>query len=93
MDIAICALTYKRPEGLRRLLDGLDGLTFSGPRPEIRIVIVDNDPRGSARAAYEQTAAVLRWPIEYVAERRPRTIGRPEHGIARGTEQPVDLLH
>jgi glycosyltransferase involved in cell wall biosynthesis len=50
---AICALTYLRPEGLRRLLDGLDQLD-PVPPGELVVFIVDNDPAGSARVVVDQ---------------------------------------
>ena len=71
MDVTVCALTYKRQEGLRRLLRGLDTLTFRSAPPDIRIVVVDNDAQGTAQPMCEQLASTLRWPLEYAAEARP----------------------
>lgn len=68
MKITILALTYKRPEGLARLIGGLDRLTFSAEPPEVTIVIVDNDPDGSARQACERFASEIRWPLKHVVE-------------------------
>jgi len=42
MKVAICAITFRRPEGLRRLLQAISALTFQTDPPEIEIVIVDN---------------------------------------------------
>ena len=53
MRTAICALTYLRPEGLRRLLDGLDQLD-PVPPGELVVFIVDNDPAGSARTVVDE---------------------------------------
>ena len=82
MEVAVCALTYKRPEGLARLLDGLDKLVFRDAAPRLRIVIVDNDPEGSAREVCERLAENVRWPLEYVAE--------PQRGIARARNTALD---
>lgn len=41
--VAICVATYRRPEGLRKLLDSLNILTFTGTVPRITVVVVDND--------------------------------------------------
>ncbi|UCF32244.1 MAG: glycosyltransferase family 2 protein [Phycisphaerales bacterium] len=74
MKIAICALTCERPDGLTRLLKGLNDLTFGDPPPQVTLVIVDNDPAGSAGCICERFAQELRWPLEYVVE--------PHRGIA-----------
>jgi len=74
MNITICALTYMRPEGAARLIKGLCALAFGDEEPDISLLIVDNDPEGSARATCEALAATSRWPLRYVIE--------PERGIA-----------
>ncbi|MHC4946695.1 MAG: glycosyltransferase [Planctomycetota bacterium] len=70
--VAVCAATYRRPEGLRRLLEGLAALAFADRRPEIEVIVVDNDPERSAapicRAAGDGAA------VRYVSE--------PVRGIA-----------
>lgn len=49
MKIAVVAITYKRPDGLRKLMRELMRQDLSGtPVEELNIVIVDNDPAGSA---------------------------------------------
>lgn len=53
--VAICACTYKRPEGLRKLLAGLARQTFAGLEeadgraPDMVIVIADNEGSEAAR--------------------------------------------
>jgi glycosyltransferase involved in cell wall biosynthesis len=71
MTVAICALTYKRPEGVRDLLDGLSGLGHTKDLPPTRIIIVDNDPDESARAICEVASHGIPFPLQYVAEPRP----------------------
>ncbi|MHC5109448.1 MAG: glycosyltransferase family 2 protein [Planctomycetota bacterium] len=68
MSIAVCALTYKRPQGLSRLLEGLSALSFSNQTPAIRLIIVDNDPSGSARELCGSFASRCPWEIQYVVE-------------------------
>lgn len=69
--VTVCAATYRRPQGLRRLLDGLSALTFENPTPKISIIIVDNDPAGSAQPFVEDAAARLPWTVAYVHEPAP----------------------
>ena len=78
-SVAVCALTCQRPAGLSRLIRGLAELTFDGEPPEVTIVVVDNDPQGSARQACTQLGGETPWPIRYVIE--------PQRGIpfARNT--------
>ncbi|PTX53732.1 glycosyl transferase family 2 [Melghirimyces profundicolus] len=69
MKVTICVATYKRPEGLKRLLEGLNQLEFmKSKKPSIEIVVVDNDSRESARSICEEIDHVLRWPLKYDIE-------------------------
>jgi glycosyltransferase involved in cell wall biosynthesis len=66
--MTICALTYKRPDGLARLLEGLKALRFRDEPPDARIVVVDNDPAGSARETCRQMETKVPCPLKYVIE-------------------------
>ena len=47
--VSIGVATYKRPDGLRRLIQGLAALAFRQlERPAIETVVVDNEARGTA---------------------------------------------
>ena len=70
MQVAVCVITYQRPQGLRRLLDGLNRLTFASAPPDIRCVVVDNDEAGSARAVCDEAGSEFRWKLEYSIEPR-----------------------
>lgn len=49
--VAICVATYRRPQGLARLLDSIGGLRFAPDlQPRITVVIVDNDAESSCCA-------------------------------------------
>jgi len=65
--IAIAIATRERPGGLARLLASLTKLSVP-ERAEIVLVVVDNDPRGSARRVVE--AAPLPWLVSYRIEPR-----------------------
>ena len=69
--VAVCIITYKRPDGLKRLLEGLNKLTFEKcDPPDLEIIIVDNDKQGSARDLCENLRSKLKWPINYCIEPR-----------------------
>lgn len=66
--VAICAATYQRPDGLQRLLSGLAKLRFDSEPPQVSVIIVDNDPQGSAQPIVEAAQTDLPWPLHYVHE-------------------------
>jgi succinoglycan biosynthesis protein ExoM len=68
--IAVCIITYRRPDGLARLLDGLAGQVFDRPPPDLRVVVVDNDEQGSAAPVCESARERMSVPIDYVIETR-----------------------
>ncbi len=69
MRVALCAATFCRPEGLRRLLDAIGGLQ-TPPDVAVEVVIVDNSPDASAGPLVAAAQAVLPWPLHFVSERR-----------------------
>lgn len=78
-QVAVCIVTRRRPEGLRRTLLSLNELALdSRENVGVKIVVVDNDPAGSGREAVDEVGG-LRFPVDYVLEAR--------HGIpmARNT--------
>ncbi|HLN24994.1 MAG TPA: glycosyltransferase, partial [Patescibacteria group bacterium] len=63
--IDVCIATYKRPALLRKLLQSLANQHL--PKDVVlRLIVVDNDARGSARDCVDQMSAVL--PIRYMVE-------------------------
>jgi glycosyltransferase involved in cell wall biosynthesis len=67
--VAICIATFRRLEPLRELLVGVSHLTFRKvPAPEITVVVIDNEPSGSAEDICNE--AMLPWPLKYVVESR-----------------------
>ena len=67
MTVAICVATYARHEGLRRLLSSLASLEPA--EAGLRVVVVDNDAAGSARAVVDGLEG-FPWAIEYSVEPR-----------------------
>ena len=67
--ITVCICTYKRPELLRRLLDGLSGQNTNGCFT-FSIVVVDNDHAKSATRAVEEFMATSPIRVTYCVEPR-----------------------
>jgi succinoglycan biosynthesis protein ExoM len=68
--VAVCALTFRRPRGLAALLDALVDLEVP-PDVELRFVIVDNDPAGSAGEQVAAFAARTSRAVQFVVEADP----------------------
>jgi succinoglycan biosynthesis protein ExoM len=79
---AVCALTFHRPEGLDRLLRSLEGLAVPDGH-EMSVIIVDNDPDGSARPVVEAATRRTPWNLLYEIE--------PERGISAARNTAVRL--
>jgi glycosyltransferase involved in cell wall biosynthesis len=67
--IAVCALTLGRPVGLATLLAGLAELEVPDG-VEVVVVIVDNDPEGSAREVVDAWRSRLPFETTFVVEPR-----------------------
>jgi succinoglycan biosynthesis protein ExoM len=68
--LAVCVATYLRPEGLQRLLEALASTSLPRSAPTVDIVVVDNDPEGSARSICESARQWLPFDLHYAIEKR-----------------------
>lgn len=69
--VVVTVCTFRRPAGLARLLAALSAQTLGDLGPcRVDMVIVDNDPQGSARAVVGATRPLGR-PGTYLVEPRP----------------------
>jgi hypothetical protein len=77
--VVVCAVTFRRPEWLAKLLRGIAELRFAHAQPIIRVVIVENEENGPGAKVCEELQAGFPFPLEWYAE--------PKRGIpcARNT--------
>jgi glycosyltransferase involved in cell wall biosynthesis len=70
-SVSICVATYERPNGLRRLLEGLAGLRFEKhPAPEIEVLVIDNESAGRAAIVCDAVRPRFPWRLEAFEEPR-----------------------
>jgi succinoglycan biosynthesis protein ExoM len=67
VDVSICALTYRRPEGLTRLRESLERMKLPS---DVRVewIIVDNDPEASAFAGAGRATVAGSIPVVWQHE-------------------------
>ena len=67
--VSVCVATRGRPQGLANLLGAFE--TLEAPaRVTLQVVVVDNDPSGSAKAICDEVVARHAYPLRYVVEKR-----------------------
>lgn len=90
LSLAVCACTYRRPGGLRRLLDGLAAQTFNGfssglgACPQLKIIIADNEGNAQVKDLCQTFQASSKTPVIYVHE--------PQQGISYARNACLDHL-
>jgi len=72
VKVTICIATFRRPEGLRQLLESISAQRFGGPAPSVSLVIVDNDPEKPI--GRETVQSWSSYPVTYLVE--------PQRGLA-----------
>jgi succinoglycan biosynthesis protein ExoM len=92
MRIAVCISTYHRPEGLKRLINGVDRLVFNKCEvPEVEIIVVDNDPAGSACVSCEGIRSGLKWPLRCFVEPR-RGVSYTRNKAVASAKEDIDFI-
>lgn len=86
-DVAVIVPTLRRPESLERALRSLFAQAGVGDRVS-EIVVVDNDPAGSAEGGVESLREATPWPLVYVHAPRPGVATARNAGLA-ATRAPL----
>ncbi len=82
--VCVCVITYRRPEGLQRLVRSLGRLNCHDGGARIKLIVVDNDAAGSAAPICAGLRAEVDFPIAYEIE--------PRRGIPRARNRSVALV-
>ncbi|WP_424931109.1 glycosyltransferase family 2 protein [Amaricoccus macauensis] len=72
--VAICVATCRRPDGLKRLLESLNGIFRPASVVDLRLIVVDNDPSAPATETLGDVATLSRWPLFYAQEPVPGVV-------------------
>ena len=94
MKVAVCIITYRRPTGLERLMEGLNRLTFNkfGEVPSLKVIVVDNDSSGLACALCDKIRRDFYWPLECFVEPRRGLPYARNTAVARAVEEYIDFV-
>jgi succinoglycan biosynthesis protein ExoM len=90
IDTSVVIPTYRRPEDLARAIDSV--LAQQGVAGSFEIVVIDNDPDGSAQPIVRAIAAQSPVPVRYVHEKRPGISHARNTGVARATGRYLAFL-
>ena len=90
--IAICCSTFRRHGGLRDLLESLATLEFTEPRPEIKVVVTNNDPEDEEpRRIVEEWARANACQADYLEEHQ-RGLSFPRNRALDHTVDDHDFI-
>ena len=83
--VAVCCITFRRPEGLERLLQGLNGLVFIRcPQPRITVIVVDNDATAPMRPLVDGMRPTFQWQLRYGCE--------PVQGVSSARNRTLKMV-
>ena len=83
LNITVCILTFRRPDGLAKLLETLLRQLHEPSRPyALTVLVVDNDAAGSAGAIVDRYRDSSAYELVYVVE--------PRQGIPLARNRALD---
>jgi len=88
MSVSVIIPTYRRPEGLRRAVESV----LAQSRQPDQLVIVDNDPQGSAERVAATAKAISRCDVVYIHEPHPGVSNARNAGFAAATGRYIGFL-
>ncbi|HEY9218578.1 MAG TPA: glycosyltransferase family 2 protein [Phenylobacterium sp.] len=91
MSVSLIVPTLRRPQGLATAARSLFRQA-SVDHAEMELVVVDNDPAGSAREDVERLAAEAPFPVVYVHEPEPGVASARNAAIARASGDFIAFL-
>jgi glycosyltransferase involved in cell wall biosynthesis len=70
IKIAVVIITYRRPQGLQRVLDGLESQRYAEGvhQPHLMAIVVDNDQKSSAAPTVQEFVTKNKLEVKYIHE-------------------------
>ncbi len=91
--IAICCCTFKRPEGIEKLLKHLDpAVEFLNGQALVKTIVIDNDADGSAQETVEFFAKQAHHPVIYQIESKPGIPAARNASVQWAIDQGADFM-
>ncbi len=90
-DLTICIATYRRPQGLRALLDSLNAMSFDPSLASMSIIVVENCPDDPAEASLGDVSNLSRWPLRYVTEHKRGIVAARNRALDE-VDEGADLI-
>ncbi len=90
LHVAICIATYRRPHGLKMLIESLNAQDLDGWNVRITLVIADNAPDETAQSQLGDIQGLSLWPVIYVIEHERGIVSARNRTLA---EAPYDARY
>ena len=84
-ELSILVCTYRRPTGLRCLLESIARQQFNETPPRFEVLVADNDARRSGESVCERIRDQVDFAIRYEVE--------PQRGISHARNRTLSMIH